>query len=173
MVSNKIISIFQSKWLLNKILVRITIFAPSRGFYSIQEKYFLVRLLRKEIDDYFFFNAMNVFPIYIFQVFHSDAIISVNQKGYTRCILCFEKMINSYVCIYIYTPKCISQIFKIKLFFGCTGSSLMQHMLSLFAVSRKYILLCCPGFTEVGFFFFFFLQCLFLLHSTGCRGQAQ
>ena len=55
----------------------------------------------------FFFNPMNVFLIYIFQVFHSDAIISVNQKGYTRCILCFEKMINSYVYICIYTHQSV------------------------------------------------------------------
>lgn len=157
MVSNKIISIFQSKWLLNKILVRITIFAPSRGFHSIQEKYFLVRLLRKEIDDYFFFKCHECFPyIYISSFPQWCYHFSLSERIHTLYSLFWENDKLLCIHIYIYTPKCISQVFKIKLFFGGTGSSLMQHMLSLFAASRKYILLCCPGFTEVVFFFLFF-----------------
>ena len=49
-----------------------------------------------------FFNPMNVFPIYISSFSHT--IILVNQKGYALCILCFEKMINSFIYItYIHT----------------------------------------------------------------------
>ena len=112
-----------------------------------------------------FFNPMNVFHTYISSFSQWHYHFSSSERIHMLCSLFWEN--DTLIYTYIYTHQ--SVFFKFLTYnfiFGCTGSSLRQHALSLFAASRKVLL-------QASHWVGFSLQCLLLWQSTGSSGHAQ